>query len=94
MKFRIISLGKDFADSNRRSLLCQQSTTDELGFITLGAQFHWEISKDSFTPEVEANLQKLVDARTLVERPFRLQEVQRNNPNTGEITTKLVATVQ
>jgi len=93
MKFRIIALGNDFNESNRRSLLCQQSTTDELGFVTLGAQFHWEIAKDSFTPEMEAKLQTIVTDRTLIERPFKLQEVQRTNPNTGEITHKLVATV-
>ena len=94
MKLRIISLGKDFAESNRRSLLCQQSSTDEFGMVTLGAQFHWEIAKDSLTPEIEAKLQAIVDSKELIERPFKLQEVERTNPNTGDITHKLVATVQ
>ena len=94
MNFRILALGKDFEGSNRRSLLCQQSSKDDFGFVTLGAQFHWEISKDGFTPELEEKLQKLVDDKTLVERPFKLQEVERTNPNTGDITTKMVATIQ
>ena len=94
MKLRIIALGKDFPESNRRSMLCQQSSTDEFGIITLGAQFHWEIAKDSLTPEIEAKLQAIVDSRELIERPFKLQEVTRTNPETGAITTKLVATVQ
>ena len=94
MKFRILSLGNNFENSNRRSLLCQQSTVDELGMVTLGAQFHWEISKDSLTPEIEAKLQAFVDSKGLVERPFKLQEVERNNPNTGETIKKLVATAQ
>lgn len=94
MKFRIIFLGKDFDKSNRRSLLCQQSTIDEFGFVTLGAQFHWEISKDSLTPEIEEKLQAIVDSRELIARPFKLQLVERSNPNTGEVITKLVATVQ
>ena len=91
MKFRILSLGKEFAESGRRSFLCQQSTIDELGMTTLGAQFHWEVSKDGFTSEIEAKLQEIVDKKTIIERPFVLQEVTRSNPNTGEIVSKLIA---
>ena len=92
MKLRIIATGKDFAESKRISMLCQQITVDELGFQTVGAQFNWEILKDTVTPEMSAKLQKLVEDRTIIERPFKLQEVTRTNPNNGEIVTKLVAT--
>lgn len=91
MKFRIIATGKDFAESNRKSMLCQQITVDELGFQTLGTQFHWEIMKDTLTPEVEAKLQDICNKKEILERPFKLQEVTRTNPNTGEVVTKVVA---
>lgn len=91
MKFRIIATGKDFAKSNRKSMLCQQITLDELGFQTLGTQFHWEIMKDTLTPEIEKKLQKVCDNKEILERQFKLQEVTRTNPNTGEIVTKVVA---
>lgn len=93
MNFRIISTGKDFADSNRKSMLCQQITVDELGFQTLGSQFHWELMKDTLTPDAEAKLQECVDNKTILERPFKLQEVTRTNPNTGEVIQKLIATM-
>lgn len=93
MNFRIISLGKDFDGSNRRSMLCQQITKDDFGFETLGSQFHWEIRKDTWTPEIQEKLQAIVDAKTVVERPFKLQTAVRSNPNTGEVTEKLIATM-
>ena len=91
MKFRIIATGKDFTDSNRKSMLCQQITVDELGFQTLGNQFHWEIMKDTLTPEVDAKLTEMCANKVILDRPFKLQEVQRNNPNTGEVITKVIA---
>ena len=93
MKLRIIATGKDFAESNRISMLCQQVTVDELGFQTLGAQFHWELMKDTVTPEIKAKLQELCDNKTIIDRPFKLQEAVRNNPTNGEVTTKLIATM-
>ena len=91
MNFRIIAMGKEFENSNRISMLCQQITVDELGFQTLGTQFHWEIMKDTLTDTAKAKLQECVDTKAILERPFKLQEVTRSNPNTGEIVTKIVA---
>lgn len=91
MKFRIIATGKEFTGSNRKSMLCQQITVDELGFQTLGSQFHWEIMKDTLTPEIEAKLAEMCEAKTILDRPFKLQQVERNNPNTGEVITKVIA---
>ena len=91
MKFRIIALGNDFEKSNRVSHLCQQISEDELGFQTLGTQFNWEIMKDTYTDTAKAKLQECVDAKTILERPFRIQEVTRTNPNTGETVQKLIA---
>lgn len=91
MKFRIIALGKDFSESNRLSHLCQQITVDEFGFQTLGLQFHWEIMKDTYSDEAKAKLQECVDKKTILDRPFKLQEVTRTNPTSGEVITKLIA---
>lgn len=91
MKFRIIALGKDFLESNRVSHLCQQITEDEFGFQTLGMQFHWEIMKDTYSDTAKAKMQECVDNKTILERPFKLQEVTRTNPNTGETVQKLIA---
>lgn len=93
MKFRIIATGKDFADSNRKSMLCQQITVDELGFQTLGAQFNWEVMKDTLTPEIEAKLAEMCASKAILDRPFSLQSVTRTNPNDGNIVTKLIATM-
>ena len=91
MNFRIIAMGKEFENSNRISMLCQQITVDELGFQTLGTQFHWEIMKDTLTDVAKAELQECVDTKAILDRPFKLQEVTRSNPNTGELVTKIVA---
>ena len=91
MKFRVIALGKDFAESNRISHLCQQIVEDELGFQTLGAQFHWEIMKDTYSDTARTKLEEVVTNKTILERPFKLQEVTRTNPNTGETLTKMIA---
>ena len=91
MKFRIIALGKDFSESNRLSHLCQQITVDEFGFQTLGLQFHWEIMKDTYSDEAKAKMQECVDNKTILDRPFKLQEVTRTNPTSGEVITKLIA---
>lgn len=91
MKFRIIALGKDFEESNRISLLCQQIDKDELGFQTLGRQFQWEILKGSLTDEVKSKLQDCRDNATILERNFTIQEVTRTNPTTGELVTKYIA---
>jgi hypothetical protein len=91
MKFRIIALGKDFSESNRLSHLCQQITVDEFGFQTLGLQFHWEIMKDTYSDEAKAKMQECVEGKTILDRPFKLQEVTRTNPTSGEIITKLIA---
>ena len=91
MKFRIIALGKDFSESNRVSHLCQQITVDEFGFQTLGLQFHWEIMKDTYSDEAKAKMQECVDNKTILDRPFKLQEVTRTNPTSGEVITKLIA---
>lgn len=94
MQFRIIALGKVFGESSRVSMLCQQSLKDELGFTTFGTTFNWEIDKADYTEEMEAKLQKLVDDKTILERPFVLQKVERLNVSTGEVVTKLIAGVQ
>ena len=94
MQFRIIALGKVFDESSKVSMLCQQSLKDELGFTTFGTTFNWEIDKNDYTEEMQAKLQKLVDGKTILERPFVLQKVERLNANTGEIVTKLIAGVQ
>ena len=94
MQFRIIALGKVFDESSRVSMLCQQSSKDELGFTSFGTTFNWEIDKADYTEEMKAKLQELVDGKTILERPFVLQEVKRTNVNTGEIVTKLIAGVQ
>jgi hypothetical protein len=94
MQFRIIALGKVFDESSRVSMLCQQSSKDELGFTSFGTTFNWEIDKADYTEEMAAKLQELVDGKTILERPFVLQEVKRTNVNTGEIVTKLVAGVR
>ena len=91
MKFRIIALGKDFSESNRLSHLCQQITVDEFGFQTLGLQFHWEIMKDTYSDEAKTKMQECVDNKTILDRPFKLQEVTRTNPTSGEVITKLIA---
>ena len=91
MKFRIIALGKDFSESNRVSHLCQQIAEDELGFQTLGTQFNWEIMKDTYTDAARTKLQEFVDSKAILERPFKIQEVTRTNPNTGETVQKLIA---
>ena len=91
MKFRIIALGKDFSESNRLSHLCQQITEDEFGFQTLGLQFHWEIMKDTYSDEAKTKMQECVDNKTILDRPFKLQEVTRTNPTSGEVITKLIA---
>ena len=91
MKFKIIALGNDFEKSNRVSHLCQQISEYELGFQTLGTQFNWEIMKDTYTDAAKAKLQEFVDSKVILERPFRLQEVTRTNPNTGDIVKKLIA---
>ena len=91
MKFKIIALGNDFEKSNRVSHLCQQISEDELGFQTLGTQFNWEIMKDTYTDTAKAKLQEYVEAKTILERPFSIQEVTRTNPTTGDIVKKLIA---
>ena len=84
-------MGKEFENSSRVNMLCQQVDKDELGFQTLGAQFHWEIRKDSLTPDTEAKLKGFVEDKAILERPFKLQQVTRTNPTSGEVITKIIA---
>lgn len=91
MNLRIIAMGKDFKESNRVSMLCQQVSIDDFGCQTLGSQFHWEIMKDTLTPEITGKIQEVVDSKAVIERPWKLQEVTRTNPTTGEVITKLIA---
>ena len=91
LQFRILAIGNDFEDSGRRALLCQSIVKDELGFNSLGHQFHWEINKESFTEEIQTKVQTLVEDKTLVNRPFTLATVKRTNPRTGEMITKMIA---
>lgn len=91
MKFRILALGMDFQESGRRAILCQEVSEDELGFSFLGRQFQWEIQKDSFTNQMEQKLQELVDNKTVLIRPgYKLAEVTRTNPATGEVVKKMI----
>ena len=91
LQFRILAIGNDFPESGRRSLLCQSVVKDELGFNTLGHQFHWEVDKKSFTKEDESKVKKFVDDKIVVNRPFKLSVVERTNPNTGVIISKMIA---
>lgn len=91
LKFRIIAIGKDFTESGRRSIICQAITRDPLGFDSLGTQFNWELDKATVTDEMITKLEELCATKTVLEREFKLIEVTRANPTSGDIKTKLIA---